>query len=76
MGRWLDTRGKTVISVAICDRCHLKKPYVDMVSDPNSPGLRVCKPCSDIFDPWRLPARQTEDISIQHPRPDVPLDGS
>jgi hypothetical protein len=75
MSIWLDTRGKTVISVAICDRCHLKKSYVDMVSDPNSPGLRVCKDCKDIFDPWRLPARQTEDISIQHPRPDVLLDG-
>lgn len=75
MSRWLETRGKTVISVAICDRCHLKKPYVDMISDPNSPGLRVCKSCVDIFDPWRLPARETEDIAIQHPRPDVPLNG-
>lgn len=76
MSIWLDTRGKTVIAVAICDRCHLKAPYVDMVSDPNSPGLRVHKHCVDIFDPWRLPARQTEDISLQHPRPDVPLDGA
>lgn len=71
---FLDTRGKTVLSVAICDRCRMKRPYVDIVSDPNSPGLRVCKDCVDEFDPWRLPARMTENITIQHPRPDEPLE--
>lgn len=77
MSVWLNTEGDTVLSVAICDRCGLKRKYVDIVSDPNSPGLRVCVfGCVDIFDPWRLPARMTEDITIQHPRPDVPLDGS
>jgi hypothetical protein len=39
--------------------------------DPNFPGMRVCKNDRDQFDPWRLPARQTENIALRHPRPDV-----
>lgn len=39
--------------------------------DPNFPGLRVCKDDLDNFDPWRLPARQTENIALRFPRPDV-----
>jgi hypothetical protein len=39
--------------------------------DPNFPGMRVCKDDLDNFDPWRLPARQTENISLRFPRPDV-----
>ena len=74
MPRYLDTSGNTVVSIAICDRCRMKRAYVDLVSDPNSPGLRVCKfGCVDDFDPWRLPARRTEDIALQHPRPDVDI---
>jgi hypothetical protein len=41
--------------------------------DPNFPGMRVCKDDLDQFDPWRLPARQTENIALRHPRPDVSL---
>jgi hypothetical protein len=76
MPKFLDTSHNTVVSIAICDRCRMKRAYVDLVPDPNSPGLRVCKSggCMDEFDPYRLPARQTEDISLQHPRPDVPLE--
>ena len=39
--------------------------------DPNFPGMRVCKDDLDKFDPWRLPARQTENIALRFPRPDV-----
>ena len=39
--------------------------------DPNFPGMRVCKDDVDNFDPWRLPARQTENITLRFPRPDV-----
>jgi hypothetical protein len=39
--------------------------------DPNFPGMRVCKEDLDNFDPWRLPARQTENIALRFPRPDV-----
>jgi hypothetical protein len=39
--------------------------------DPNFPGMRVCKEDKDNFDPWRLPAIQTENIALRFPRPDV-----
>lgn len=67
---YLDTRGNSVLSVAICDRCSRKFPYVDLMPDPNFPGMRVCKDDLDKFDPWRLPAIQTENIALRFPRPD------
>ena len=39
--------------------------------DPNFPGMRVCKDDLDNFDPWRLPAIKTENITLRFPRPDV-----
>ena len=73
MSIYLDTRGNSVLSVAICDRCNRKFPYVDLMPDPNFPGMRVCKDDLDNFDPWRLPARQTENIALRFPRPDVSI---
>lgn len=75
MPRYLDTSGETCVAIAVCDRCKMKVPIGHLVSDPNSPGLRVCvDTCKDIFDPWRLPARQTENITLRYPRPDEPLE--
>lgn len=68
---YLDTRGNSVLSVAICDRCSRKFPYVDLMPDPNFPGMRVCKDDLDDFDPWRLPAIKTENITLRFPRPDI-----
>ena len=68
---YLDTRGNSVLSVGICDRCSRKFPYVDLMPDPNFPGMRVCKDDVDQFDPWRLPAIQTENITLRFPRPDT-----
>ena len=45
--------------------------YTELYPDPNFPGMRVCKEDLDVFDPWRLPARQTENIALRWPRPDV-----
>lgn len=74
MPRTLDTHGNTVLSIAICDRCKMKRAYVDLGIDPNFPGLRVCNlGCRDQFDPYRLPARQPEKISLRFPRPDADL---
>lgn len=70
---YLDTRGNSVLSVAVCDRCNRKFPYVDLMPDPNFPGMRVCKDDLDNFDPWRLPAIQTENITLRFPRPDVSI---
>lgn len=46
---------------------------LDLHPDPNAPGLRVCLECLDLFDPYRLPARQSEVISLPFTRPDEPL---
>lgn len=74
MPLYLDTRDETCAAVAICDRCKVKVKIAHLISDANSPGLRVCwDTCADQFDPYRLPARQTEDISLRYPRPDEPL---
>ena len=72
MSKWLDTRGNTVLSIAICDRCKMKRAYDEIGTDRNLPGLRVCNfGCNDERDPYRLPARQPEKISIRFPRPDA-----
>ena len=72
MSIWLNTRGNTVLSIAICDRCKMKRAYDDIGNDRNIPGLRVCNyGCNDERDPYRLPARQPEKISIRFPRPDA-----
>lgn len=70
---YLDTRGNSILSVAICDRCSRKFAYTELMPDPNFPGMRVCKEDLDKFDPWRLPARQTENIALRFPRPDVSI---
>jgi hypothetical protein len=35
--------------------------------------MRVCAADKDNFDPWRLPAIQTENIALRFPRPDVSI---
>ena len=72
MSIWLDTRGNTVLSIAICDRCKMKRAYDEIGTDRNLSGLRVCNfGCNGERDPYRLPARQPEKISIRFPRPDA-----
>ena len=46
----------------------------ELKSDPNVPGLRVCRDCSDSLDPYRKAPRQPENIAVQNPRVDEPLD--
>lgn len=73
MALYLDTSGYQSSAISVCDRCHTKQPYSKLIADRNSPGLRVCPECADDFDPWRLPARMSENITLQYPRPDEPL---
>lgn len=73
MPRFLDTRGRTTLGIGICDRCSRKMSLDDLHSDPNSPGLRVCREDLDQYDPWRLPARAPDQIALRFTRPDVPL---
>jgi len=72
MPRFLDTTGNASIAIFICDRCRMKRPIIEAMPDPNFPGLKVCQNnCADQKDPYRLPARKTERITLQFPRPDV-----
>jgi hypothetical protein len=68
---FLDTRGRGTLGIGICDRCRRKMSIEELYPDPNSPGLRVCLMDRDEFDPYRLPARQPDVITLQTFRPDV-----
>jgi len=71
MGIFLDPRGKSTFGIGICARCSRKMSLDDLESDPNYPGLYVCREDKDQFDPYRLAARQPERINLFHPRPDT-----
>jgi hypothetical protein len=72
MPRFLNTEGNASIAIFICDRCKMKRAIIEAMPDPNFPGLKVCQQgCADQIDPYRLPARKTERIALQYPRPDV-----
>ena len=74
MSIFLDTRGYSTIAIAVCDRCKMKRPQAELRADPNFPGLQVCgQNCADEKDPYRLPARKTERITLRYPRPDVSI---
>lgn len=70
---YLDTLGKSNLGIGICDRCSRKFSLTELMSDPNSPGLRVCKQDLDQLDPYRLPARQPDTITLPFVRPDTPI---
>lgn len=88
MSEYLNTLGRTRLAIGICGRCSLKFALDDLSPDPNYPGLLVCgtpgamtgqgtwiggSGCSDMYDPYRLPPRETEDITLEMPRPDTLL---
>lgn len=76
MSHWLDPTGRSTYGIGVCGRCNQKFSLEELHPDPNSPGLFVCLDDMDEFDPYRLPARQTEDIALRFARPDVPLSGA
>lgn len=67
---FLDTRGNPTLGIGICGRCSRKMPLHELLDDPNIPGLKVCKEDRDQYDPYRLPARETENIVLPFVRPD------
>lgn len=75
MPKFIRPDGGATNSVAICDRCRMKRPYDMLGADPNYPGLRVCwdRDCHDRIDPYRLPPHQSEQIALRHPRPEQSL---
>jgi len=77
-GKFLDTRGNGTLGIAICDRCATKRAIPELMSDPNAPGLKVCRNpaegCIDRYDPYRMPARTPDPIALPFYRPDAPLE--
>jgi hypothetical protein len=73
MPLFLDTRGNSTLGIGICSRCSIKMPLDKLQSDPNFPGLRVCEKDLDVYDPYRLPPRQTENITLPFLRTDTPI---
>ena len=74
MPLYLKPRSGGRSAIAVCGRCGFKHYYSDLVDDPNIPGLRVCPGCVDQKDPYTLPRRSPEKESLEHPRPDTPLE--
>jgi len=73
MPLYLDTRGRTTLAIGICGRCSRKFSMDELLPDPNYPGLLVCDVDRDEYDPYRLPARQPENIALRFARPDTPI---
>lgn len=73
MPLYLDTRGRSTLAIGICGRCSRKFPMGELLPDPNYPGLLCCAVDRDEYDPYRLPARQPEKISLMFARPDTPI---
>ena len=59
--------------LAICDRCRMTFKRAKLLKDPNAVGLRVCKDCRDVFNPYRLPPRKMDPIAMSWVRPMVHL---
>lgn len=72
MGLFLPVKNTGSVAIAVCPRCAKKMYLDDMVQDPNNMQW-YCKEDADLLDPWRLPARGADKISLEHPRPDVKL---
>jgi hypothetical protein len=70
---YLDTRGKSTLAIGICGRCSRKFSMTELQPDPNYPGLLVCDADRDNYDPYRLPARQPENITLRFARPDTSI---
>lgn len=74
MSRYVDTTGHTSAGIGLCDRCQRKFPLDELRPDGDSPGLLVCREDRDQLDPYKLPARKQENISLRVIRPDVDID--
>ena len=73
MPKFLPVKTSPSCAVGICGRCRTKKYLDELKADPNVPGLRVCKGCADLYDPYRLAPREVENIAVNHPRTDEEL---
>lgn len=71
---FIDTSGNPTLGLGICARCSRKMPLHELLDDPNVPMLKVCAEDRDDYDPYRLPARETESITLPFVRPDEEIE--
>src|SRR5262245_11304801 len=76
--KFLNTSGRGTLGIGVCSRCRAQRSLGGFTADPPPPGLPVCKDqsegCIDKYDPYRLPPRQPDKMTLQHPRPDERMD--
>ena len=73
MSRFIDPTGQPTYGIGICGRCSRKFPLAELASDPNYPGLMVCRDDIDDYDPYRLAPRAPDKIVLPFNRPDTPI---
>lgn len=73
MSKWINPKGRPSYGIGLCARCSLKFPIDQLQDDPNYPGLKVCIKDIDDYDPYRLPAREPDNIILDFVRPDTPI---
>ena len=60
-------------AVAMCDRCGVKKPYLELRLEPWT-KWRVCKRCIDPYPPQIKPKLLKDTYRVPNPRPDKDVD--
>lgn len=73
MSKFIDPHGEPTYGLALCARCSRKFKLGELLSDPNSPGLMVCRDDVDDYDPYRLAPRDNDQIVLPFVRPDEPI---
>lgn len=73
MSVFLDVTGEATFGIGICARCSRKFKLGELSSDPNYPGLMVCKDDKDDYDPYRLAPRKEDKIVLPFVRPDISI---
>lgn len=73
MSIFLNSTGRSTLGIALCARCSRKFYLDELFSDPNSPGMMVCRDDLDVLDPYRLPPREADNITLPFVRPDTSI---
>lgn len=73
MSKFLKTQGKSRLAIAVCLRCSTKVAHSDLQIDPDT-QMRVCAGCVDQPDPYRLPPRVPDRITLPFVQADSPID--
>lgn len=71
--KFINPTGRPSYGIGLCARCSIKFPLDQLMDDPNYPGLKVCIKDIDDYDPYRLPAREPDNIILDFQRPDTPI---